>query len=152
MENILIAKKERVEYTENIIYETGSHWISFVIPIIKIILGVIGIFTLILSTFIVLKLAGIYFIYLFIKGILNIIYLKSIKIFLSSNYISVNAGILAKTIIDTPLNKKENVVLYQSLLGRLLNYGTFIISTGGTTLSYTLKNPLGLRNQILNII
>lgn len=149
MENILIAEKERVEYTETIIYETGSHWISFVIPIIKIILGVIGIFILILPTFILLKITGICFIYLSIKGILDIIYLKSIKVFLSANYISVKAGILAKTIIDTPLNKRENVVLYQTLLGRLLNYGTFIISTGGTTLNYTLKKPMELRNQIL---
>lgn len=150
--NPLTVEKEKYLFdSEAITYQTTIHWISLVLPIIKIILGFIGILIIILP-FGLFKIIGVYLVYLLLKGILDFIYLKSIKVCVTKHYLSITMGILSRSTIDTPLNKSENICFYQSLLGRMLNYGKIIIDTGGLTQSYILKNPLELRTQILKQI
>ena len=149
----------------NIIYQTGVHWISNVIPITMIIIGlffflgeIVMIFTgdkngsntfsltfwLFLSFPLTLILYGTY------KYFLN----KSLKIKLFNDRISLSHGVVKNEISDINLNKYEGLKINISILGRILKYGNLTISTGGVTQSYKINNPLQLRenlNDLLNL-
>lgn len=149
MENLLIAKKDIID-TPNIIYKTHMHWISYILPIIQIILGILGVLMLLLITNLsLLKIIGFGLICLLIRGFINYLHIKSIKVCLTNTHLTIKSGIFSLKVIDIPLNKRENITLYQTFLGKKLNYGTFVISTGGITLTYILNNPIELRQQIL---
>lgn len=137
--------------SERTLYETKIHWVSLILPVVKIVLGFLGFLILILPTSL-FKILGAALTYILIKGILDFLYLKSLKISLSKNYLTINAGVISKTTIDIPLNKRENVCIYQTFLGRILNYGVFFISTGGISQSYKIQYPNELRNEILKQI
>lgn len=70
-------------------------------------------------------------------------------------YVLTNRRLIAKTGIiqrnsnDLILRKCENVRVRQSLLGRLLNYGTVIVSTGEATNQYPyIQDPIRFTTQI----
>ncbi|PTT33629.1 hypothetical protein DBR28_14425, partial [Chryseobacterium sp. HMWF028] len=65
-------------------------------------------------------------------------------------YLSISTGIFSQTIIDISLKKMEGMQLYQTWIGKALNYGTLIISTGGVTHSYSISNPTELREKIID--
>lgn len=61
-------------------------------------------------------------------------------------------GALTKTVIDSPLEKINDVRMTQSLPGRMLHYGTIIFSTSSEDGSYTLENmvePLNFKRAML---
>ncbi|MBB4805888.1 hypothetical protein HNP38_001160 [Chryseobacterium defluvii] len=60
------------------------------------------------------------------------------------------AGILRKTFSDLSLNKLEGMQLHQSFLGKALNLGTLVVTTGDVTSTYFIENPMELRNALIN--
>ena len=133
---------------EEIIYEAKLHWISYILPWALILVG--GVF--IIPLFFVNGYARfISFILslLFLVGTIDLLRKKSIKISLSSNYLSISKGILGKQTVDISLKKFEGMVLKQSLIGRGLNFGTLTVTTGEVVYSYNIKKPQELRGLIM---
>jgi len=93
---------------EHVVYETRYHW--------KIFFTLSGIFTL----FIAPALAR-----------------WSDEFVITNKRIIVKTGIISRKTLEMNLNKIESVNVDQSILGRLLGYGTItIIGTGGTRESF----------------
>lgn len=62
-------------------------------------------------------------------------------------------GIINKHVIDSSLEKVNDVVLYQSLLGRLLGYGDIEILTAseiGVNRLHKISDPVKLKTEMLN--
>ena len=58
-------------------------------------------------------------------------------------------GIIKRTSMELLLRKCEGVKIEQSVMGRLLNYGTVIVTTGEASSSYShIKSPLTFSTQI----
>src|SRR5581483_4388400 len=62
-------------------------------------------------------------------------------------------GVVNKNVIDSSLEKVNDVRMSQSVLGRLLNYGDVEILTAselGTNLFRRISNPIGFKTAMLN--
>lgn len=140
--------------SEPINYEAKVHWISYVIPVFFTVIGSVGVlYFLLLGYKFMLGFMGIislFLIFLFIKGIIKIIRNKNTKIYVTDNYLTFSTGILGKTFSEISLNKLEGMQFNQSFLGKMLNYGTLVVTTGEVTHSYFIENPMELRNVLLH--
>jgi uncharacterized membrane protein YdbT with pleckstrin-like domain len=93
---------------EHVVYETKYHW--------KIFLSLSGIFTLF---------------------ILPALQRWSDEFVITDKRVIVKTGIISRRTLEMNLNKIESVNVDQSIMGRLLGYGTItIIGTGGTHESF----------------
>lgn len=148
MKNLLDSSVQS-ENSPNIIYTASKHWISFVLPTIFILLGIIGI---VFTSFGigVLRIFGFGLLYLFYKGVTSILIILNTKIYLTEGHLTVSQGVFGKTITDVPINKLEGIYLTQNLLGKMFNFGSLLVSTGGVNQSYVIKNPMELRSKIIN--
>lgn len=160
MENLFSLKQD-----DNILYETKLHWISYVGPFISVLISIPAVIILSIMFLSFLRgyeigymimiigfIMGSIFLPLFIKGIVKLISNRYTHIYVTSKSLTFKTGVFSQNINDISLNKYEGMNLQQSFLGRQLNYGTLIITTGGATQSYKIENPLGLRQHILEQI
>ncbi len=145
--NTITAKNEAI-------YTTKLHWISYIKPVLLMVISLpLLVFSLfsyyyaIGSTFKIIF--ALFFAYLAFKGIVGILSNRMTKIYLTPNYLTLETGILAKNLNDIALNKYEGISVHQNLLGRILNYGVLVISTGEIAQAYQIENPLVLRKNIL---
>ena len=74
---------------------------------------------------------------------------------LSSEYALTNkrlimkSGIIARRTVELMLTKCEGVSIDQSIMGRLLGYGTLLATTGGATNKFRkIADPVVFRNRI----
>ena len=77
-------------------------------------------------------------------------YYISIELAITNKRVIAKTGFISRDTSELPLNKVEGVNVKQSLLGRMLNYGTVIVSgTGSTPVSIkNIKDPLEFRRQL----
>ncbi|UIO97025.1 PH domain-containing protein [Elizabethkingia miricola] len=54
---------------------------------------------------------------------------------------TITTGIINKTTVDISLYRIEGKKVYQSLLGRIFNFGRVYVSTGEITKSFVIENP-----------
>lgn len=134
--------------SNEIVYQTKIHWISYVKPILFMVIGtpfLLAIFFVKSWTIVFYMLLG----YIALKGLYSYWYLKKVKIELSERFLSLKTGIFASQVNDISLSKLEGIQVSQSLLGRFLNYGRLIISTGEVSQSYLVEKPMELRKYLL---
>jgi uncharacterized membrane protein YdbT with pleckstrin-like domain len=107
---------------EYLIYETNYHWILYFNHIIP------SLFTLGVYPYLVSKFSEF--------GITN-------------KRLIIKTGILSRKTLELNLSKIESVNVNQSLLGRMLGYGSIgVIGTGGTKEYFvSIKNPLEFRRK-----
>lgn len=130
-----------------ILYEAKLHWISYIRPIIYIILGSLNVFQILLFRNL-FQIIALPLLFLLFKGIIELLNYKKTKIRLSNDYLSFSTGIFTTSIIDVSLNKMEGMQLTQSLFGKTLNYGRLTMTTGQVTQSFTISNPSELREKL----
>ncbi len=143
---------------ENVVYETKLHWVSYVRPIISLIISLS--FVWFISLFIepykefywIVKILCFLLVLETAHTIYKLLYLKRIKIYLTKKSLTLKQGIFSKELTDISLSKYEGMGLHQSLLGRVLGYGTLSITTGGASQSYQIEEPMKLRGYILELI
>ena len=78
--------------------------------------------------------------------------LRSYELIVTNHRVILQTGILAKSSMDTRLDKINNIEHRQSLWGRLLNYGDVEIDTAsdtGVSRFHNVANPLGLKRTIM---
>lgn len=78
--------------------------------------------------------------------------LRSYELIVTNHRVILQTGILAKSSMDTRLDKINNIEHRQSLWGRLLNYGDVEIDTAsetGVSRFLNVANPLGLKRTIM---
>jgi uncharacterized membrane protein YdbT with pleckstrin-like domain len=149
MKNLLT---ESESFNTVIRYEAKIHWVSYIVPIFFIIIGSIGVLQFLLLGYkfmiSVIGIISMFLMYLFIKGLLRFIQNKKTKIYVTDNHLTFSTGIFGNTLSDLSLNKLEGIHLHQSFLGKTLNFGTLVISTGEISNTYIIENPMALRNYL----
>ena len=136
--------------SESINYEARIHWTSYVIPVLFIVVGIWGVFSLLINfNFGIIGIISLFLAFLFVKGIIKIISNRNTKIYVTDYHLSFTIGTLGKTLSDLSLNKLEGMQVHQSFLGKILNFGTLVVTTGGVIHSYVIENPLELRNVLI---
>ena len=59
------------------------------------------------------------------------------------------SGILNRDALELVLNKCEGIRINQSLMGRMLGFGSIVVTTGGVTHKFDfITNPIKFRNEI----
>lgn len=131
---------------EEIKYKADIHWYIFAYPVIL----------LLLSAFFSSAQTGLFYyvsILLLLSGLFQLI--KRILLKMGAEYVVTNkkvilkSGILNRDALELVLNKCEGIQINQSLMGRMLGFGSIVVTTGGVTNKFDfITNPIKFRNEI----
>lgn len=123
---------------EVVLYKAKIHWLIFATPIIILIIG--ALFPSEDSILFYLR------IFLFIFGAYKLV--EALSLFIGSEYVVTNyravlkEGLLKKEATQLSLSRCENLIIAQSFIGRIFNYGTISIATAGSRTDYKfIINP-----------
>ena len=131
---------------EEIKYKADIHWYIFAYPVIL----------LLLSAFFSSAQTGLFYyvsIFLLLSGLFQLI--KRILLKMGAEYVVTNkkvilkSGILNRDALELVLKKCEGIRINQSLMGRMLGFGSIVVTTGGVTNKFDfITNPIKFRNEI----
>ena len=131
---------------EEIKYKADIHWYIFAYPVIL----------LLLSVFFSSAQTGFFHyvsLFLLLSGLFQLI--KRILLKMDTEYVVTNkkvilkSGILSQDALEFVLNKCEGIRINQSLMGRMLGFGSIVVTTGGVTNKFDfITNPIKFRNEI----
>ena len=131
---------------EEIKYKADIHWYIFAYPVIL----------LLLSVFFSSAQTGFFHyvsLFLLLSGLFQLI--KRILLKMGTEYVVTNkkvilkSGILSRDALELVLNKCEWIRINQSLMGRMLGFGSIVVTTGGVTNKFDfITNPIKFRNEI----
>ena len=131
---------------EEIKYKADIHWYIFAYPVIL----------LLLSAFFSSAQTGLFYyvsIFLLLSGLFQLI--KRILLKMGAEYVVTNkkvilkSGILNRDALELVLNKCEGIRINQRLMGRMLGFGSIVVTTGGVTNKFDfITNPIKFRNEI----
>ena len=131
---------------EEIKYKADIHWYIFAYPVIL----------LLLSAFFSSAQTGLFYyvsILLLLSGLFQLI--KRILLKMGAEYVVTNkkvilkSGILNRDALELVLYKCEVIRINQSLMGRMLGFGSIVVTTGGVTNKFDfITNPIKFRNEI----
>ncbi|QJD97875.1 PH domain-containing protein [Mucilaginibacter robiniae] len=91
--------------------------------------------------------------FLFFLGIIsllsNIVLSKTTEFVVTNRRVILKTGFLKRKFIELQLNRAEGLVVEQSILGRMFNFGSVKIATGGVAESFPfLANPFGFKKEV----
>ena len=131
---------------EEIKYKADIHWYIFAYPVIL----------LLLSVFFSSAQTGFFHyvsLFLLLSGLFQLI--KRILLKMGTEYVVTNkkvilkSGILSRDALELVLNKCEGIRINQGLMGRMLGFGSIVVTTGGVTNKFDfITNPIKFRNEI----
>lgn len=131
---------------EEIKYKAKLHLFLFLQPVVLLLLG----WWLYGSEAGVLHYGGIFLLFIGVASLVQRIMVK-----IGSDYVVTNkrvilkTGVVSRKAVDLVLAKCEGLHIKQSVLGRIFNYGTITVTTGGATSSYPfIADPLAFRREI----
>jgi len=109
---------------ETVLYRGRLHWIIFFWPV--------------LLFFLIVPLIG------------ALIRNATSEFAVTSRRVIVKVGLITRTTLELNLSKVESIGVDQSLLGRMLNYGTIVVvGTGGTREPFAdIADPMGFRRAV----
>jgi uncharacterized membrane protein YdbT with pleckstrin-like domain len=136
---------------EEIVHESRLHWIIFAAPMTAIIIGMAALSTIDRTrgdNSVVAVLTGIGFCGVgFVMLVRSFVDYWTTEIAVTTHRVVFKRGLIARNTIEISLNRVEGLDVKQSILGRILHYGTVIIrGTGiGVQPMRDIANPLDLR-------
>lgn len=144
--------EKNLALNEKIVYTTGLHWWVYLKNILLIVLGIIFVRSSggtgsasSLGAFIVLV------------GIIGLIYAflvsKSSEFAITNKRVILKTGMLKRKLIELQLNKAEGLRVEQGIIGRIFNFGSIKITSGGVNESFSpLAKPFEFKKQVNNAI
>lgn len=148
--------EELLGENEKILLETHQHWfvlfgkIFLELLLILLILG--GVFFT--YPFYPLAIYGLVLLLIPLVGILNDVIVWQNKAYIvTSHRVIQTSGVFSKDVIDSSLEKVNDVKLSQSFLGRLFDFGDIEILTAselGVNLFHQIADPVGFKTAMLN--
>lgn len=137
---------------DRVIYYAKIHWVLYLSCIIWLLIGI-------------LLLAGggddesrargaFCFFIAILLFIPKYIYAISTELALTETTIAVKVGFIKRQTIELRLNKVESIQVHQSILGRILDYGTISVTGAGITNTpiYNIAQPLRFKQQVESIL
>lgn len=146
---------------EAIIYETRLHWIMLIGPVLLgVLFGLTGAGMFVLSgrttadqtaahqTFLVLGAAFLAVALIFI--IRGVLVRNATEMTVTNKRVFVKVGLAARRTIELLLSRVESIGVEESVMGRMLGFGTVIVhGTGGTPEVFNMiAHPLEFRTQV----
>jgi uncharacterized membrane protein YdbT with pleckstrin-like domain len=146
---------------ETIIYETRLHWIVLIAPVVLgLLFALTGVGMLILSgrdnagqavahQFLV-AIAAAFFLVAFIFIARGVLVRNATEMTVTNKRVFVKVGFAARRTIELLLSRVESIGVEESVMGRMLGFGTVIIhGTGGTPEVFNMiAHPLEFRTQV----
>lgn len=141
---------------EQIIFETHQHWFvlfgKIFLEVLLIILIVAASF--VLTPFYLFAIYGLILVLVPLIGMLGDILVWRNKAYVVTNRRVIQiAGVLDKDVVDSSLEKVNDVKMSQSFLGRMFGYGDIEILTAselGVNLFHEIANPVEFKTAMLN--
>jgi uncharacterized membrane protein YdbT with pleckstrin-like domain len=141
---------------EKVLLETHQHWfvlfgkIFLELLLIAVIVGA----SLIAYPFYPLAIYGLILVLVPLVGILNDVMVWRNKAFIVTNRRVIQiAGVFNKDVVDSSLEKVNDVKMSQSFLGRMFGFGDIEILTAselGVNLFHQIANPIEFKTAMLN--
>ena len=141
---------------EQILLETHQHWFvlfgKIFLELLLIVVIVGGVF--VAYAFYPMATYGLILVLVPVIGMLNDILVWRNKAYIVTNHrVIQTAGVFSKDVVDSSLEKVNDVKLSQSFLGRLFGYGDIEILTAselGVNLFHEIADPVGFKTAMLN--
>jgi uncharacterized membrane protein YdbT with pleckstrin-like domain len=146
---------------ETIIYETRLHWIVLIAPIVLgslFALTGVGMFVLSGRTTAdqsaahqsLLAIGAAFFLVALIFIVRGVVMRNATEMTVTNKRVFVKVGLAARRTIELLLSRVESIGVEESVMGRMLGYGTVIIhGTGGTPEVFNMiAHPLEFRTQV----
>jgi membrane protein YdbS with pleckstrin-like domain len=141
---------------EKIILETHQHWFvlfgKIALEILLILLIVVGVFVTL--PFYPFAIYGLILVLVPLIGIFNDVLVWRNKAYIVTTHrVIQTAGVFSKDVVDSSLEKVNDVKLSQSFLGRMFGYGDIEILTAselGVNLFHEINDPIGFKTAMLN--
>ena len=141
---------------EEILYTGNVSKKYFILNYISMILGIV---TTIVGLFIVgnnedagvivLGIGAALIVFGLVSLIDKLIYKKTAEFSITSSRCILKKSLVSITVSDIALDKCEGVIFKQNMVGRILNYGTLVATTGGHTQSFpAIDNPASFQNEM----
>ena len=137
---------------ETVDYRAHLHPIIFLQPgffgLIGLAFVVFGLVSKGLSYF--WMLGAVFLLYASFVGIDRAIHYASSEFAVTNKRVVIKVGFINRKTLEMVLTKVETIRVDQSILGRVLNYGTIVVTgTGGTNEPFkSIANPLEFRRQV----
>lgn len=137
---------------EEIVHETGLHWIIFGVPILCMVIAIVLCGAVLEQPDASASHAGVVSLLLLAVGV--VIFLRAFidywttEIAVTTKRVVYKRGLIARDTIEISLNRVEGLDVKQSIWGRILNFGTVLIRGTGLGLQpmHRVADPLALRN------
>lgn len=141
---------------EKVLLETHQHWFvlfgKIFLELLLIVLIIVGI--LIAYQFYPIAIYGIVLVLVPLVGILNDVLVWQNKAYLVTTHrVIQTSGVFSKDVVDSSLEKVNDVKLSQSFWGRLFGFGDIEILTAselGVNLFHEINDPVGFKTAMLN--
>jgi uncharacterized membrane protein YdbT with pleckstrin-like domain len=146
---------------ETIIYETRLHWVVLFVPILLgVLFGATGVAMFVLSgrtpadqtvahrSFLILGSAFLVIALIFI--VRGVLVRNATEMTVTNKRVFVKVGMAARRTVELLLSRVESIGVEESVMGRMLGYGTVIVhGTGGTPEVFNIiAHPLEFRTQV----
>lgn len=149
--------EELLGENEKILLETHQHWFvlfgKIFLELILIVI-IIGATLLITYTSYPKAIYGLILVIVPLIGMMNDILVWRNKAYIvTSHRVIQTAGVFSKDVIDSSLEKVNDVKLSQSFLGRMFGYGDIEILTAselGVNLFHEINDPVGFKTAMIN--
>ena len=141
---------------EHILLETHQHWFVLFGKIFLELLLIIILIVAVLATYSIYPIAlyGIFLVVVPLIGMLNDILVWRNKAYIVTNRRVIQiSGVFNKDVVDSSLEKVNDVKMSQSFLGRLFGYGDIEILTAselGVNLFHEINQPVEFKQAMLN--
>jgi membrane protein YdbS with pleckstrin-like domain len=142
---------------EKVIYATSLHWLVYLRFIVLLILAgalaymaVSGIFPEPGVIWVLKLAAAVFFLWAILSGLLALIRRSTTELAVTDRRVIFKTGVFQRHSMEMNLSKVETVGVNQSILGRILGYGTVIVrGTGGSFEPVAfIGDPLTFRSTI----
>ena len=125
--------QKNLQSGEEIKYVAKLHFFLFVQPLILLLLG----WWLSGSETGVLHYGGIFLLFIGVVSLVQRLLVKAGSAYAVTNKrVVLKTGVISRRAVDLVLAKCEGLHIKQSVLGRIFNFGTITVTTGGVSSSY----------------
>lgn len=137
--------KNNLQPGETVQYKAKLHLFLFLQPVVLALLGY--------SCYIeqgITHYLGVTLLFLGVVSLIQRILVKIGSVYAVTNKrVILKTGVLSRKVVDLVLVKCEGIHVSQSVFGRIFNYGTITVTTGGAISSYPfICKPLAFKKEI----
>ena len=130
---------------EEVVYRAKLHFVIFALPAGVAVLGLV--LAVVVASWIV---AAVFLVLAIVVAFPRYIRFVSSEFAVTNKRVIVKLGLVYRQTLELVLSKVETIGVEQSIMGRILNYGTIVVTgTGGTKEPFKdIANPLEFRRRV----